>query len=52
LIETNVVFIVCLQTPASQMELLIGMFGNLTDKQIEQMAKLLVSCCSSKLSTS
>jgi hypothetical protein len=25
------------------MELLIGMFGNLTDKQIEQMAKLMVS---------
>ena len=32
-----------LQTPASQMELLIGMFAKMTDKQVEQMAKLLVS---------
>jgi hypothetical protein len=32
-----------MQTPASQMELLIGLFGKLSDKQIEQMAKLLVS---------
>lgn len=31
------------QTPTSQMELLIGLFGKLSDKQIEQMAKLLVS---------
>jgi hypothetical protein len=36
---------VFLQTPPSQTELLIGLFGNLTDKQIEQMAKLLVSHC-------
>lgn len=33
----------CVQTPGSQMELLIGMFGNLSEKQIEQMAKLMVS---------
>lgn len=42
---------VLLQTPASQIELLIGLFGNLTDKQVEQMAKLLVSGCCSELST-
>jgi hypothetical protein len=35
--------VVLTQTPASQMELLIGLFGKLSDKQIEQMAKLLVS---------
>lgn len=35
--------VVAPQTPGSQMELLIGVFAKLTDKQVEQMAKLLVS---------
>lgn len=36
-------YVYVLQTPGSQFELLIGVFAQLSDKQIEQMAKLLVS---------
>jgi hypothetical protein len=35
--------VLLLQTPGSQLELLIGVFSKLTDKQVELMAKLLVS---------